>query len=186
LKHDYPSLRQAVLELYLSVKIRSDEEIDEYNKDLFDKEKDELAGVDGYDLIDYIKSSIEVLMNMKMEETDQTNYEDEDRYKRGKYSDIDEPDIDVKLPSGALKGLKDASLDQADRMDTEMMNKHLEKSLKLVKKGETGEEGQLILDNKMRAKKDKQNAKKGKEPVIDKLNQPSITNVSQSSSILAL
>jgi hypothetical protein len=67
---DYMNLREAVLELYLSVKIRSDEEIDEYNKDVFDKEKRELKDVDGYQLIDYIKSSIEVLMNMKMEEED--------------------------------------------------------------------------------------------------------------------
>ena len=103
------------MELYLSVKIRSDEEIDEYNKQLFEKEKEELSGVDGFDLIDYIKSSIEVLMNMKMEETDQTGFDD----KRRNYSDIDEPDIDVKLPTGALKGLKDASLDQVERMDTE-------------------------------------------------------------------
>ena len=29
---DYASLKEAVLELYLSVKIRSDEEIDAYNK----------------------------------------------------------------------------------------------------------------------------------------------------------
>ena len=33
LKMDYLSLREAVLELYLSVKIRSDDEIDNYNKD---------------------------------------------------------------------------------------------------------------------------------------------------------
>ncbi len=38
---DYESLRQAVLELYLSVKIRSDDEIDEYSKELFEKEKGE-------------------------------------------------------------------------------------------------------------------------------------------------
>jgi hypothetical protein len=38
---DYESLRQAVLELYLSVKIRSDDEIDEYSKELFEKEKRE-------------------------------------------------------------------------------------------------------------------------------------------------
>ena len=48
LSMDYDSLRQAVLELYLSVKIRSDDEIDCYNKDLFDKEKREMDGVDGY------------------------------------------------------------------------------------------------------------------------------------------
>ena len=56
---DYMNLREAVLELYLSVKIRSDEEIDEYNKDVFDKEKRELKDVDGYQLIDYIKSKSE-------------------------------------------------------------------------------------------------------------------------------
>ena len=107
-----------MLELYLSVKIRSDEEIDDYNKDLFEKEKGELKDIDGYELIDFIKSSIEVLMNMKMDES-----ETEERYKRSKFSDIDEPDIDVKLPPGALKGLKDASPEEDGRLDTEMMNK---------------------------------------------------------------
>jgi hypothetical protein len=50
--------------------------------------------VNGYDLIDYIKQSIEVLMNMKMEETEQTDY---DGYgeKGGRYQDIDDPDINV-------------------------------------------------------------------------------------------
>lgn len=52
---DYKNLREAVLELYLSVKIRSDDEIDEYGKDLFVREKSELKDVDGYKLIDYIK-----------------------------------------------------------------------------------------------------------------------------------
>ena len=52
---DYKNLREAVLELYLSVKIRSDDEIDEYGKDLFLREKDEMKDVDGYKLIDHIK-----------------------------------------------------------------------------------------------------------------------------------
>ena len=91
---DYDSLRQAVLELYLSVKIRSDDEIDEYSKDLFEKEKREQDGVNGYDLIDYIKQSIEVLMNMKMEETEQTDYEGYGQ-KGGRYQDIEDPDINV-------------------------------------------------------------------------------------------
>ena len=68
LEMDYPNLRQAVMELFLSVKIRSDEEIDAYNKDKFEAEKQELKEVDGFTLIDYIKQSIEMLMNMKMEE----------------------------------------------------------------------------------------------------------------------
>jgi len=56
------------LELYLSVKIRSDEEIDNYNEEFFKEEKKLMADVDGFALIDLIKSSIEVLMNMKVEE----------------------------------------------------------------------------------------------------------------------
>ena len=36
---DYPSLKEAILELYLSVKIRSDDEIDAYNKNQFEIEK---------------------------------------------------------------------------------------------------------------------------------------------------
>ena len=35
----YEALKEAILELYLSVKIRSDEEIDNYNEDLFREEK---------------------------------------------------------------------------------------------------------------------------------------------------
>ena len=67
-------MRQAVLELFLSVKIRSDEEIENYNKETFSKEKEELVDVDGYLLIDYIKQSIEMLMNMKMEESQKEKY----------------------------------------------------------------------------------------------------------------
>ena len=50
------------------MKIRSDEEIDGYNEELFKEEKRQLREIDGFTLIDYIKSSIEVLMNMKVEE----------------------------------------------------------------------------------------------------------------------
>jgi len=66
-----------VLELFLSVKIRSDEEIDAYNKDQFDKEKKELTEVDGYSLIDQIKTSIEILMNMKIDEGNEEILEDD-------------------------------------------------------------------------------------------------------------
>lgn len=95
---DYENLRNAVLELYLSVKIRSDEEIDGYGKDLFEKEKAEMTNVDGYNLIDLIKGSIEVLMNMRIDDG------------RGHDSfDLMHRDIDIELPEGAKAGLKDAS-----------------------------------------------------------------------------
>jgi hypothetical protein len=60
-----------LLELYLSVKIRSDDEIDNYTEEQFKQEKLQMMEVDGFTLIDYIKSSIEILMNMKIEENEQ-------------------------------------------------------------------------------------------------------------------
>ena len=60
-----------MLELYLSVKIRSDDEIDNYNEEFFKDEKRQLKDLDGFTLIDYIKTSIEILMNMKVEEQDE-------------------------------------------------------------------------------------------------------------------
>jgi len=71
LQFNYNALKEGILELYLSVKIRSDEEIDNYNEEFFKMEKRQLMDVDGFALIDYIKSSIEVLMNMKVEEQDE-------------------------------------------------------------------------------------------------------------------
>jgi len=71
LEFSYKALKEAVLELYLSVKIRSDEEIDNYNEDFFKEEKEQMGHLDVFTLIDYIKSSIEILMNMKVEEQDE-------------------------------------------------------------------------------------------------------------------
>ena len=59
------------MELYLSVKIRSDDEIDCYTEEQFREEKKQMREVDGFTLVDYIKSSIEILMNMKIEDTNE-------------------------------------------------------------------------------------------------------------------
>ena len=65
-----------MLELYLSVKIRSDDEIDHYDEAKYKEEKLEMQEVDGFSLVDYVKQSIEILMNMKMdgEEDDDDGY----------------------------------------------------------------------------------------------------------------
>ena len=118
---DYTNLREAVLELYLSVKIRSDDEIDAYNENVFKQEKVEMKQVDGYQLIDLIKSSVEALMNMKNE----SSIDNKDMVG----SDIDEPDIEIDLPEGAKAGLKDATGDM--RLNTSQMNEELQNSLKL-------------------------------------------------------
>lgn len=60
----YKALREACLELFLSVKIRDDTEIEDYNASMYRREKQELDPVNGFELIDMIKESIEKLMQM--------------------------------------------------------------------------------------------------------------------------
>jgi hypothetical protein len=65
---NYATLKEALLELYLSVKIRSDDEIDNYTEEQFKIEKKQMRDIDGFTLIDEIKTCIEALMNMKIED----------------------------------------------------------------------------------------------------------------------
>ena len=43
-------------------------QIDGYTEDMLGKERQKLRDVDSFTIVDYIKTSIEILMNMKMEE----------------------------------------------------------------------------------------------------------------------
>ncbi len=43
-------------------------QIDSYTQEQFEQEKDDLKDIDGYTIIEYVKGSIEILMNMKIED----------------------------------------------------------------------------------------------------------------------
>lgn len=143
---DYEHLKLAVLELFLSVKIRSDDEIDDYDKGKFEQEKKELASVDGFTLIDNIKSAIEQLMNMKQDESGEVSL-DGPRRQYNDTGDLDD-DIEIDLPQGAKDGLKDAT--QNDMIHTDHMNEQLKKSLPLLKnnKNKNGQQKPPKLNGK--------------------------------------
>ena len=63
-------MRDAITDLYLDVKIRSSEEIDQYDTNQFDKERDKLNQLSLMTIVEYIKASIEILMNMKLDENE--------------------------------------------------------------------------------------------------------------------
>ena len=71
--YESPDLRNSLIDLYLDVKIRSSDEIDEYDTVKFQKEKDKLEQLELITIVEYIKSSIEILMNMKLDESEQKN-----------------------------------------------------------------------------------------------------------------
>ena len=118
-QENYITLKEAILELYLSVKIRSDEEIDNYTEEQFRIEKEQMKEVYGFTLIDYIKSSIEILMNMKIEENDgSSSVEIKEKKKiKGKKQKVNDdlgnniPKIDDRTPTSSIMNLQ-KKLDQ--------------------------------------------------------------------------
>lgn len=61
-------VRKAITELYLNVKIRSQDEIANMNEEGMVYEKSKLGCIDTLDIIDYIKQSVEILMHMRIDE----------------------------------------------------------------------------------------------------------------------
>ena len=61
-------IQEALIDLYLNVKVRSKEEISNYNEDDLVKERDNLYLTSPIDLINYIQTSVEILMNIKVED----------------------------------------------------------------------------------------------------------------------
>lgn len=63
-------VRYAVVELYLNVKIRSADEIKNLDEDQLETERRKLAGVDSITILDFVKQSVEILMEMRKTEFD--------------------------------------------------------------------------------------------------------------------
>jgi vacuolar-type H+-ATPase subunit I/STV1 len=60
-------VHQALIELYLDVKVRSNDEILALNDEKLEKEQSKLMEIETLALVEYIKSSIEILLNLKMD-----------------------------------------------------------------------------------------------------------------------
>ena len=64
--------------MYLQVKVRSSDEIDRFGQDQFKKERERLLKFDSMTILDYIKTSIEILMQIKDESNDNNYKKDKD------------------------------------------------------------------------------------------------------------
>jgi hypothetical protein len=61
-------IQEALIDLYLNVKVRSKDEISDYDEDDLLKERENLYMTSPLDLINYIQTSVEILMNIKVED----------------------------------------------------------------------------------------------------------------------
>ena len=69
-------LHEAIIDLYLQVKVRSNDEIDRFSQDQLKKERERLLKFDSLTVLDYIKTSIEILMQIKGEGADSSKNND--------------------------------------------------------------------------------------------------------------
>jgi hypothetical protein len=61
-------IQEGLIDLYLNVKVRSKDEITEYDEEDLLKERENLYMTSPLDLINYIQTSVEILMNIKVED----------------------------------------------------------------------------------------------------------------------
>ncbi len=63
--------------MYLAIKIRSTEELDKINDGNLKTEKEKLMdNVDSFQILEYIRSSIEIIMNLKIEDLERNGNKD--------------------------------------------------------------------------------------------------------------
>lgn len=70
MEENVEELKEALVDLYLKVKVRSSDDIENYNSDQNRKEKQELEGTKGLSLIENIRDNVEMLLNIKSEESE--------------------------------------------------------------------------------------------------------------------
>jgi hypothetical protein len=68
------SIKEAIIDLYLAIKIRSTEELDRINDGNLQNEKAKLMNnTDCFQILEYIRSSIEIIMNLKIEDLEKND-----------------------------------------------------------------------------------------------------------------
>jgi hypothetical protein len=70
-------VQRALIDLYLNVKIRNAEELREFSNDKFEEERKALKDTSSLLLVDYIRTSVEILINLRKDEDALINVKDE-------------------------------------------------------------------------------------------------------------
>jgi len=133
------SIKEAIIDLYLAIKIRSTEELDQINDGNLEDEKSKLLnGSDCFQILEYIRSSIEIIMNLKIEDLEKNDG------KKKKIAPKRAVNTDV-MPSEERSVMQDAPETDLDEISVESRNL-IQQSMKdalvhMVENNETGDLG---------------------------------------------
>jgi hypothetical protein len=74
------SVKEAIIDLYLAIKIRSTDELDKINDLNLGEEKIKLLhSVDCFQILEYIRSNIEIIMNLKIDDLENNDNKNTNR-----------------------------------------------------------------------------------------------------------
>lgn len=133
------SIKEAIIDLYLAIKIRSTEELDQINDGNLEDEKSKLLnGSDCFQILEYIRSSIEIIMNLKIEDLEKNDG------KKKKIAPKRAVNTDV-MPSEERSVMQEAPETDLDEISVESRNL-IQQSMKdalvhMVENNETGDLG---------------------------------------------
>lgn len=94
-------VRYAIVELYLNVKIRSADEIKNLDEEQLEVERRKLQAVDSLVILDFVKQSVEILMEMRKTEFD--DYEKNHAVKKRIQINVDKREKEEAAKSSGIK-----------------------------------------------------------------------------------
>ncbi len=143
------SLQEALVNLYLSVKVRNKDDVENYTKEQQTAEESALHGTDPFVIIEYVKSSIDILLNCQMEKAmqmaeakrEETN---ESSYNKGN----DSPPQDLeKLTQGLEAEVRlHIRAEQQQRLRIESLEATVEENEKKVEKLKAKKKARAKID----------------------------------------
>ena len=119
-------VKEAIVDLYLAIKIRSTEELDQINESNLKNEKKKLLRTcDCFQILEYIRSSIEIIMNLKIEDLEKNDqkktpqsFHNLHSSRLGQDTEMSLTNISVASKNLILQSMKDALIYMIENKET--------------------------------------------------------------------
>ena len=123
-REDTGDIKEAIIDLYLAIKIRSTEELDKINDGNLKTEKEKLMdNVDAFQILEYIRSSIEIIMNLKIEDLERNDDKNPNSKKPTTKNQIDQITDDISalsIPGGNETSISAISVESKNLIQQSM------------------------------------------------------------------
>lgn len=172
--NDLGNIKEAIIDLYLAIKIRSTDELDKINDDnLKDEKRKLMTSVDCFQILEYIRSSIEIIMNLKIDDLEKNEgkkkeKEEESDVNMSRAAETSISGISVESQNLIQQSMKEALLhmiESNEKLDRKAIQKYASSGEpprvyeKIIQKLEADIRGHIRLEHEMKIHMDYLEAK---------------------------